>query len=46
MTANQFQALCGEMLVDPALALENEDIREALRNRDDEQVKELLETEF
>ena len=46
MTITDFEILCGEVLVDPALALENEDIRKALARRDDAQVKELLQTEF
>ena len=46
MTKTDFQMLCSEYLIDPSLALENENIREALRQRDAEQVKHILETEF
>ena len=46
MTITTFETLCGELLIDPALALENEAIRAALAERDDGQVKELLESEF
>ena len=46
MTKTDFQMLCGEYLIEPSLALENENIREALRQRDAEQVKHILETEF
>ena len=46
MTRTEFQMLCGEYLIDPSIALENENICEALRQRDAEQVKHILETEF
>ena len=46
MTKTEFQMLCGEYLIEPSLALENENIREALRQRDAKQVKHILETEF
>jgi len=46
MTKTEFQMLCGEYLIEPSVALENEKICEALRQRDDEQVKHILETEF
>jgi hypothetical protein len=46
MTQTQFQILCGEYLIEPDMALENESVREALRQRDNEQVKRILETEF
>lgn len=42
----EFIALCGEYLIDPDLALENELIREALVERDDKAVEYLLKTEF
>ena len=41
-----FSVLCGEYLIDPSEALENENICEALRQRDAEKVKHILETEF
>lgn len=46
MTMTKFEVLCGELLIDPALALENEGIREALAERNDAKVEELLKTEF
>lgn len=46
MTITRFETLCGELLIDPALALENEAIRDALAKRDDARVEELLKTEF
>ena len=46
MTQTQFQILCGEYLIEPNMALENENICAALRERDDEQVKQILENEF
>jgi len=46
MTQTQFQILCGEHLIEPNMALENENICEALRQRDADQVKQILETEF
>jgi hypothetical protein len=46
MTQTQFQILCGEYLIEPNIALENENICEALRQRDVDQVKQILENEF
>lgn len=46
MTQNEFVAECAELLIDPAIAIENEKVQEALARRDDEAVRELLETEF
>lgn len=42
MTRLEFMSLCGEHLIDVGIALEDEKIIEALKNRDDEKVKELL----
>jgi len=46
MTKTEFQMLCGEYLIEPNMALENENICEALCRRDAEQVRHILETEF
>lgn len=46
MTANEFAALCSEHGIHPAIALENEDIVEALKNRDAEAVADILANEF
>lgn len=42
MTKLEFMSLCGEHLIDVGIALEDDNIREALKNNDDEKVKELL----
>jgi hypothetical protein len=46
MTQNQFALLCSEHCISPDVALENDDIVEALKNRDDELVQQLLVNEF
>ena len=46
MTHSQFQALCGERLIDPDIALDNELIQCALLERDDDAVVELLDSQY
>ena len=46
MSKLEFMSLCGKYLIDVNIALENDNIREALINKDDEKVKELLLNEF
>lgn len=46
MTKLEFLTLCGEYAIDPALALENDAIRQALKAHDDKKVRQLIETEF
>lgn len=46
MTKLEFMAACGEYCVDPEIALENEDLLDALCKRDDDKVVELLKTQF
>jgi hypothetical protein len=46
MTSTQFQILCGKYLIDVEIALENENILNALRNKDDEEVERILTEEF
>lgn len=46
MTANEFAAECAARTIDPAVALENENIRNALRLRDDAKVRQILDAEF
>jgi hypothetical protein len=46
MTTNEFNALCGEHLIDPAIALENEQVVQALREGDDAKVETLVKEEF
>ena len=46
MKCFEFETLCGELLINPELALENENIVDALKDRDDEKVIELLKNDF
>ena len=46
MTRNEFNLLCNDQLIDPLIALENDEIISALRSKDDNLVKELLATQF
>jgi len=46
MTQLQFIAKCEELTIAPSIALENEEIINALRAKDDALVIELLETQF
>jgi len=46
MTQLEFETLCNEYLISSDIALENENIVNALYDRDDEKVRELLENEF
>ena len=46
MTQTQFTAICGELLIDPAIALENENVVAALKAKDDAKVRKVLESEF
>lgn len=46
MTQSTFNSLCQQAGIDPAIALENDAIRQALKARDDAQVRRLLETQF
>jgi serine/threonine protein phosphatase PrpC len=46
MTQNEFNLLCNDQLIDPFIALENDEIVSALKNRDDAQVILLLTTQF
>jgi hypothetical protein len=46
MNRHDFYALCGELLIDPGIALENDDLRAALRDRDDAEVERILTEEF
>jgi hypothetical protein len=47
MTKNEFALLCGEYLIDPAIALENEKIVAALKEKKPAaEIRRLLETEF
>jgi len=47
MTKTQFILLCNEYMIEPSIALENDNILQALRERKSiEQIKTILETEF
>lgn len=46
MKRQDFYMVCDELLISPLIALENENIIQALKNRNDEKVKELLKEEF
>jgi len=46
MTLNTFAILCHEYGIHPDIALENEELREALKARDDKKVIEILTNEF
>lgn len=46
MTKNQFMELCAAAYIDPAIALENDNVVDAIRAGDVERVKYLLTNEF
>jgi|MGYP003120499790 hypothetical protein len=46
MTEFEFITLCNENLIYPTIALENENIIQALKSRNDELVKKLIQEEF
>ena len=46
MTINTFNALCQQLTILPEIALENDEIVQALQDRDDDRVIELLNTQF
>lgn len=46
MTRQEFCRECSALLIYPLIALENQNIEQALRDKDDAKVKELLRTEF
>jgi len=46
MTKNEFLALCAQACIDPALALENDEICDAIRAGDARLVQFLLDNEF
>ena len=46
MTQSNFIALCNEYYIDPALAPENDNLVDALQNRDDAEVQRILLEEF
>jgi hypothetical protein len=46
MTQTRFNTLCQEYYIDPMIALENDNVVEALRNKDDSEVERILSDEF
>lgn len=42
----EFQALCADFGIDPAIALESEKVRQAIKARSWAAIREALETEF
>ena len=46
MKMTDFLTLCDQCAIDPAIALENEKIVTALKNRDDEEAERILKEEF
>lgn len=46
MTRFEFIAECNKALISPSLALENEDIEQALENGDDQEVIRILNEEY
>lgn len=46
MTRLEFYAMCTNLTIYPLVALENESIKQALRDRDDSKVEKLLMEEF
>ena len=46
MTKLEFVSLCGELLIAPEVALENQSVCDALADRDDARVNEVLTSEF
>ena len=46
MTKSNFYALCNQYCILPAIALENESIIKALKNKDDSEVNRILKEDF
>lgn len=46
MSRNQFAALCAQYAIDPAVALENDELRAALLARNNAEVERILKEEF
>ena len=46
MNKSNFIALCGTYYIDPAIALDNEELCEALRANDNDEVERILIEEF
>ncbi len=46
MTQNEFLCLCSRYTIDPDIALENDDLRNALQAKDNAKVKKILKEQF
>lgn len=46
MTKLEFISLCGEYLIDPDVALSDDNVEQMLLDREDEELKEYLKNEF
>ena len=46
MTKLDFISLCGELIIDPDVALSDDNVKQMLRDRDDTQLQEYLTNEF
>ena len=46
MTQNQFAALCTERTIDPAMALENDDVIKAIKSGDVDLLVTILDNQF
>jgi hypothetical protein len=46
MTQTQFAILCNEYLIEPCMALENDDVVKAIKSNDVQTLKDVLENQF
>lgn len=46
MTQNEFAEMCARYLIDPAIALENENLVQAIRDKNRDEVDRILREEF
>lgn len=46
MTRDEFVAICLQYFIDPALALENEEVRQAIKDNDYERLHQILREKF
>lgn len=46
MTLDDFFILCNDYGIHPSIALENDDLRQAFKDRDEKKIHEILNTQF
>jgi hypothetical protein len=46
MTQTQFALICNEYLIEPSMALENDDVIQAIKSNDTQALKDVLESQF